>query len=184
MIPASKGYQKAIEKNITPKTHLVLKPRETSFTLNLFLSRPIVLKSCTEYGSGIAVLCAKFQNDFITEVDVTNKLNFPRFEYKRSLGGISYIATVLGVVTVPIIHHKQISNWNIAKPWHCPFLRDNSEILCRALLCAKYPKDMLTKTMNVCYGWKKITEILVKTDFGQIFYSVTCPRFHLFFLSR
>ena len=47
---------------------------------------------CTEHGSIIAVLCAKFQTDWIIETDVMDQWDFTRFEFKTSFGQISYIA--------------------------------------------------------------------------------------------
>ena len=38
------------------------------------------------------MLCAKFQNDQTTEMDVMDKHDFTRFEFKMHFGGISYIA--------------------------------------------------------------------------------------------
>ena len=42
------------------------------FAHDLFLCRPIILKFCTEHGSDTAMLCAKFQNDWATEMDVVD----------------------------------------------------------------------------------------------------------------
>ena len=50
--------------------HLDLKPCEALFAHNLFCSCPIVLKFGTEHGNDTAMLCAKFQNDWTTEMDV------------------------------------------------------------------------------------------------------------------
>ena len=52
-----------------------LKSCENLFARNLFLSGPTIFKFSTEHGSIIAVLCAKFQNDWATEMDVMNKHN-------------------------------------------------------------------------------------------------------------
>ena len=78
--------------DIQPETHLKLKSREVSFACNLFSSYPIILKFCTEHGNITAMLCAKFQNDCITETGVIEKRDFMIFEFKRSLRWISYIA--------------------------------------------------------------------------------------------
>ena len=45
------------------ETHLNSKSRETSFVHDIRLSNQIVLKFCSEYGSIIVVLCAKYRND-------------------------------------------------------------------------------------------------------------------------
>ena len=47
-----------------------LKSLKNSFAHNLICSCPIILKFCTEQGSDTAMLCAKFQNDGETEMDV------------------------------------------------------------------------------------------------------------------
>ena len=60
--------------------------REISFTHNLFLSYQIVSICCTEHGTMNVTLCAKFQTDLRTEMDVMD-------EFKRSFGWISYIET-------------------------------------------------------------------------------------------
>ena len=49
------------------ETHIKLKSREISFVLNIRLDKQIVLIFCTEHGSIIAVLCAKFQYDWKTD---------------------------------------------------------------------------------------------------------------------
>ena len=46
------------------------------------------------------MLCAKFQNDWLTETDVMGERNFGRFEFKMSFRRISYIA-----------QHPRILNW-------------------------------------------------------------------------
>ena len=53
------------------RIHLKLKYHKISFTQNIYLSCWIILKICTEHGSDTAMLCAKFQNDFITEEYIT-----------------------------------------------------------------------------------------------------------------
>ena len=72
--------------------HLKLKSREISFAHNPCFSWPITLKFCTEHGSITAMLCAKFQTDWTIETDVMDGQVFARFEFKMSLGRISYIA--------------------------------------------------------------------------------------------
>ena len=37
---------------------------------NICISEKIILKICTEYGSDTAILCAKFQNNLTTDMDV------------------------------------------------------------------------------------------------------------------
>ena len=49
------------------ETHPKLKSREISFVHNVRFSCPIFLKFCTEHGSITAVLCAKFQNDWVAQ---------------------------------------------------------------------------------------------------------------------
>ena len=51
------------------ETDIKLKYCEISFVHNIRFINPIILKCCTERDS-IAMLCAKFQNDWITEMFV------------------------------------------------------------------------------------------------------------------
>ena len=73
------------------KTHLQLKFRIISFVNDLLLSQQIVLKFCIEHGSITAMLCVKCQNDLTSEIDVMDKRDFVRFEFKMSFGRISYM---------------------------------------------------------------------------------------------
>ena len=66
---------------------------QNTFTHNLFFSSPIVLKFCTEHDSYTVVLCAKYQNDWATEIDAMDERDFARFEFKMSSVGKSCIAT-------------------------------------------------------------------------------------------
>ena len=45
----------------------------------------IILKFCTEHSSDTAVLCAKFQIDWTTVMDVMDNQDFFRFEFKMNL---------------------------------------------------------------------------------------------------
>ena len=53
--------------------NLRLKSREISFAHNSCSRSPLALKFCTEHGSIIAVLCAKFQIDWTIETDVVDE---------------------------------------------------------------------------------------------------------------
>ena len=57
-----------------------IKSREITFVHIIRFICPIVLKPCTEHDSATVVLCAKFQNDWITERNVMNKRDFTRFQ--------------------------------------------------------------------------------------------------------
>ena len=72
------------------ETHLKLKSHKILFVHNICLRCPIVLKFCTEYGSDTAVLCAKFQDDWIIDTAVMEEQDFVRFEFKMSFGWIAY----------------------------------------------------------------------------------------------
>ena len=61
------------------ETLLNLKSREIQ---SLFRSCWIILKYCTERGSDTATLCAKFQNDSTTYMDVTGQQNLASFEFR------------------------------------------------------------------------------------------------------
>ena len=110
------------------------KPCDALFACNLFVSCQIVLIFCTEHGNITAVLCAKFQNNLINEMDVMDEKDFTRFEFKRSWGGIYHIlkqplktaagslsyltlSTVKsnmfwGVMAVEILNQILIYNWS------------------------------------------------------------------------
>ena len=55
-----------------------------------------------------AMLCAKFQNNFSIEMDVMDKRDFARFEFKINFVGISYIATS------PSLTHRRTENSDTA----------------------------------------------------------------------
>ena len=55
---------------------------------NIRFNYPIVLK----LNIITAVLCAKFQDDCTSALDVKGERDFARFEFKMSFGRISYIA--------------------------------------------------------------------------------------------
>ena len=52
------------------------------FVHNINLSCPIILKFCTKHGSGTAMLCAKFRNDWATEKYLMGIQDFTRFELR------------------------------------------------------------------------------------------------------
>ena len=86
-----------------PQTHLQLKSRKISFTHNLLIKYPIVLKYCAEHGNMSAVICAKLQIDWATETDAIEERDIAKFEFKMSFGRISYIAQHPGTG----LQHKQ-----------------------------------------------------------------------------
>ena len=47
------------------------------------------MKYFTEHGSITAVLCAKFQNDLTTKIDIKDERDFARIEFKMT--GLTYI---------------------------------------------------------------------------------------------
>ena len=73
-------YNRALRKFISNSQLLCQIP----FAHNSFISCQIVLKFCTEHGSVTAMLCTKFQNDLISEMDVMNEQNLPRFKFSPS----------------------------------------------------------------------------------------------------
>ena len=64
----------------------------------LFLNLQIVSKLCTEHGRDTAMLCAKFQYNVTTEMDVMDEWDFVRVEFKISFWAISYTAKALGTM--------------------------------------------------------------------------------------
>ena len=83
-----------IQDPLPSEIHPKLKFREISFTNKVLRSCQIISKFCTEHGSVIAVLCAKFRNDLTTEIGLMGERDFARFEFKMIFVWISYIATV------------------------------------------------------------------------------------------
>ena len=61
------------------ETHPKLKSCGNSFVHNIRFNCPIVLKFCTEHDSITVVLCAKLQNDWITNEYAMGKRVFSRF---------------------------------------------------------------------------------------------------------
>ena len=74
-----------------PATHLKLKSRKIPFAYNLSISYPIVFffSNCTEHGNDTAMLCANYQTNWTIEMEVMDKRDFARFEFKMSFGRIS-----------------------------------------------------------------------------------------------
>ena len=62
-----------------PETHLKPKSCEISFAHNFS-----VTKSFWNFAQNTSMLCAKFRNDWTTEVDVLDKQGVTRFEFKMS----------------------------------------------------------------------------------------------------
>ena len=52
------------------------------------------MKFCTEHGSYTAVLCTKFQNDWLKEMCVMGENDIAKYEYQIFFGWISSIAMV------------------------------------------------------------------------------------------
>ena len=94
---------------------------QNMFAYYLFLLCPIVLKCCRRDNSDIGVTRAKFNNDFLTELDIMDKMSFYKIliSDKSWRGGRSYIATapesnyadpVYGVAT--ICHQVRWLRWD------------------------------------------------------------------------
>ena len=79
------SYSVGCNTRYTPETHLKPKSREIAFARNLLLSCQIVLKFCTEHDSITVVLCAKFQHDLTTRMDVMDKRHFTKFEFRTDI---------------------------------------------------------------------------------------------------
>ena len=65
-----------------PETNFKLKSSEISFVHNIRFSCPIVMKLCTAHSIDTATLCAKSQNDWITETQVMTGRDFATFGCK------------------------------------------------------------------------------------------------------
>ena len=85
MIPDNRGR---CNIGYLSETHLGLKSLEISHVHNTQFSCQIILKSCTEHGSIIAMLCAKFQNDWNNEQYFMANKVLTRFEFKMSFQGM------------------------------------------------------------------------------------------------
>ena len=85
------------------ETHLKFKFCEISVVHNNRFICPIVSKFCTEHDSITAVLCAKFQNNWISYTWNIGKRDFTRFGFK-SLGWISYAAQFPRFWSTPTYH--------------------------------------------------------------------------------
>ena len=67
----------------TPLKLSNLKYCEISFFYTLILSCSIIVNFSTQHGSGTAMLCAKFQNDWANGKEVMDKWDFMRFDFQR-----------------------------------------------------------------------------------------------------
>ena len=62
------------------KMFLQLKYHKLLFPITYFFCQ-IILKSCTEDGNNVAMLCEKFQNNFTAKMDVVAEWDFSAFEF-------------------------------------------------------------------------------------------------------
>ena len=67
-------------------SHLKIKPCEISFTHKSILICKIVFKFRREHGNITAVLCSKFQNESMIEMDVLEERDFASFEFEMGFG--------------------------------------------------------------------------------------------------
>ena len=93
----SMGYCRLCSIGYPPETHLKPKSREISFASKSSPSYRIILQICTKHRNCIAVSCAKFQIDRITDTNVTDEGDFTRSKFKMSFGLIFYIAQMMTV---------------------------------------------------------------------------------------
>ena len=92
---AACNIRRLLQYRILPQRHFCLKSREVLFAHKSFLNCLIVLVFCAEHDSDAVVLCAKYQTDWATGMEVIDERGFARFEFKTSFGGICNIATFL-----------------------------------------------------------------------------------------
>ena len=69
----------AVQYRVSIRTRLQLKCCEISFVHNIHCCCKVALKFCTEHGNITALICAKFQNDWVTDKWAISKLEFVRF---------------------------------------------------------------------------------------------------------
>ena len=82
-------------KKYPSQTHLKLKSHKISFAYNIHLNNPIVLNFCTEHGSITAMLCAKFHNNWTTEIDIMDERHFTRFWFTMNLQTYPWLISLL-----------------------------------------------------------------------------------------
>ena len=117
------------ETPLKPKSH------KNSFSDNICRSCPVILKFCTEHGRDTAVLCAKFQDNWIIKMDVMGERDFVRFEFKICFRRISCIAQHLWS------HETCVNKWG---PWW----------ICAPITC-KYSKGICLQILllNSLIDW-------------------------------
>ena len=75
------------------QTHYQLKSFNNLIIHSFFLNPWILLKFCTEHGSHTAVLCAKFQKDSWTVINVIGSGDIAKFHNKTDFRWITHIVT-------------------------------------------------------------------------------------------
>ena len=60
-------------------------PSHISLTYSYFFVYPIIVKFCTKHGSIAAMLCAKFQNDWIIDTEAADIPDITRFKFMMNL---------------------------------------------------------------------------------------------------
>ena len=89
--------------------------RKNSFVDNLFRSRRILLTFCPEHDSHTAVLCAKFQKDSSTIIDIMGQRYFAIFQFNTDFWGDSLFCYRPQQCTNECYHHH---HWNLKQT--CP----------------------------------------------------------------
>ena len=77
-----------------------------------FCRYPIILKVCTEHDNVIAMVCAKFQFNLMTESDIMDKWDFKTFEIKMRFSWISYITTTPDTIAAWISNYIHYKVWD------------------------------------------------------------------------
>ena len=81
-------WQMQQNKDILFETQLKLQLYEISFAHDIFRFGPFVFKFCRAHGRDAAMLCAKFKNDWATQMGIVNERIFTRCEFKICFGGL------------------------------------------------------------------------------------------------
>ena len=86
-------FQGAVGMKYIPRKLTLTQISQNLFVHNINFCCLVIWKLCTELNCVGAVLCAKFQNDWTTEIEVMNNWDFVWFESNTSFWGIFCIAT-------------------------------------------------------------------------------------------
>ena len=131
----SEKFQSAMENRNGLKSFLnFLKFPEISLADSYFLSCPIILN----FSQGTAVLCAKFQNDWRTEIDVMDEKVSSNYKVKKRLRWTDCVLWYSSFESLKLVHSK----WN-SLSWHYYEAETKSCIILCGLYNCRWIKILL-----------------------------------------